>query len=87
MHAAVELAKKAPEGSVLLVLLADTGERYFSTPLFANINERHERGRAGDFQIHSQFSDVSRFTLSPAEFLQVGPHGNGGCMPPARWSG
>ncbi|OLQ09509.1 Cysteine synthase [Symbiodinium microadriaticum] len=39
MHAAVELAKKAPEGSVLLVLLADTGERYFSTPLFANINE------------------------------------------------
>ena len=39
MHAAVEMAKRAPEGSVLLVLLADTAERYFSTPLFANINE------------------------------------------------
>ena len=37
MWAAVETAKKAPEGSVLVAMLHDTGERYLSTPLFASI--------------------------------------------------
>lgn len=37
MWAAVEAAKKAPEGSVLVAMLPDTGERYLSTPLFADI--------------------------------------------------
>jgi len=37
MYAALEMAKKAPEGSVLCCILADTGERYLSTPLFADI--------------------------------------------------
>jgi cysteine synthase len=37
MWAAIETAKKAPEGSVLLAMLPDTGERYLSTPLFENI--------------------------------------------------
>jgi len=37
MWAAIETAKKAPEGSVLLAMLPDTGERYLSTPLFADI--------------------------------------------------
>lgn len=37
MYAAIETAKKAPEGSVIVVLLADTGERYLSTPLFESI--------------------------------------------------
>ncbi|HBK46129.1 MAG TPA: cysteine synthase A, partial [Xanthomonadaceae bacterium] len=36
---ALDVAEKAPEGSVLLAVLPDTGERYFSTPLFADINE------------------------------------------------
>ena len=36
---ALEVAERAPEGSVLLAMLPDTGERYFSTPLFANVNE------------------------------------------------
>lgn len=36
---ALEVAKDAPEGSVLLAMLPDTGERYFSTPLFADIND------------------------------------------------
>ncbi len=36
--AAIEAAKKAPEGSVLVCIIADTGERYLSTPLFASIN-------------------------------------------------
>jgi len=37
MWAALEVAKKAPEGSVILAMLPDTGERYLSTPLFQDI--------------------------------------------------
>ena len=36
---ALKVAEDAPEGSVLLAMLPDTGERYFSSPLFADINE------------------------------------------------
>ena len=34
---ALEVAEEAPEGSVLLAMLPDTGERYLSTPLFEGI--------------------------------------------------
>jgi cysteine synthase A len=34
---AMEVASRAPEGSVMLVMLPDTGERYLSTPLFESI--------------------------------------------------
>ncbi|MDH7453889.1 cysteine synthase A [Luteimonas composti] len=37
--AALKVAADAPQGSVLLATLPDTGERYFSTPLFANLVE------------------------------------------------
>ncbi len=37
--AALKVAAAAPEGSVLLATLPDTGERYFSTPLFAGLHE------------------------------------------------
>ncbi|MET0893819.1 MAG: cysteine synthase A [Pseudoxanthomonas sp.] len=37
--AALQVAEKAPEGSVILAMLPDTGERYFSTPLFEGVNE------------------------------------------------
>ena len=36
---ALKIAETAPVGSVLLAMLPDTGERYFSTPLFADVNE------------------------------------------------
>ncbi|MEO0773419.1 MAG: pyridoxal-phosphate dependent enzyme [Pseudomonadota bacterium] len=36
---AMDLAKTAPDGSVMLVMLPDTGERYLSTPLFEGIAE------------------------------------------------
>ena len=36
---AMKLAETAPEGSVMLVMLPDTGERYLSTPLFEGIAE------------------------------------------------
>jgi cysteine synthase A len=37
--AAKKIAQKAPEGSVLLAMLPDTGERYLSTYLFEGVNE------------------------------------------------
>jgi cysteine synthase A len=39
LAAALEMAKDAPEGSVLLAMLPDTGERYLSTFLFEGVNE------------------------------------------------
>ena len=36
---ALRVAEDAREGAVLLAMLPDTGERYFSTPLFADLNE------------------------------------------------
>ena len=36
---ALKLAERVPEGSTLLVMLPDTGERYLSTPLFEGVNE------------------------------------------------
>lgn len=37
--AALKVAREAPAGSVLLAMLPDTGERYLSTALFADIPE------------------------------------------------
>jgi cysteine synthase len=37
--AALEVARKAPQDSVLLAMLPDTGERYLSTFLFEGVNE------------------------------------------------
>lgn len=39
LAAALQVAKDAPQGSVLLVMLPDTGERYLSTFLFEGVNE------------------------------------------------
>jgi len=36
---AMQIAEKAPEGSVILAMLPDTGERYLSSPLFEGIVE------------------------------------------------
>ena len=39
LAAAFEAAEKAENGSVLVAMLPDTGERYLSTPLFEGVNE------------------------------------------------
>ncbi|MEM8815603.1 MAG: cysteine synthase A [Pseudomonadota bacterium] len=36
---ALDIATNAPDGSVVLSMLPDTGERYLSTPLFEGVNE------------------------------------------------
>jgi cysteine synthase A len=40
--AALKLAAGAEQGTVILAMLPDTGERYLSTPLFADINEGND---------------------------------------------
>jgi len=35
----MQVAERVPEGSVILAMLPDTGERYLSTPLFEGIAE------------------------------------------------
>jgi len=37
--AALKIAQEAPQGSVILAMLPDTGERYLSTPLFEGITD------------------------------------------------
>eukprot|EP00958_Prasinococcus_capsulatus_P012369 scaffold1233_cov395-Prasinococcus_capsulatus_cf.AAC.35 len=37
VYAALQVAKKAPKGSVICTMLPDTSERYLSTPLYADI--------------------------------------------------
>jgi cysteine synthase A len=39
LAAALTIARQAAEGSVVLAMLPDTGERYLSTPLFEGVNE------------------------------------------------
>jgi len=39
LAAALATAEQAPDGSVILAMLPDTGERYLSTPLFEGVNE------------------------------------------------
>ena len=39
MATALDVAKDAPDGSAILAMLPDTGERYLSTPLFEGVNE------------------------------------------------
>ncbi len=42
MAAALKVAENAPAGSTFVVMLPDTGERYLSSPLFADITEESD---------------------------------------------
>jgi cysteine synthase A len=39
---ALDVAESAPDGSVILAMLPDTGERYLSTPLFEGVNKESD---------------------------------------------
>ena len=45
---------EAPKGANILCMLPDTGERYLSTPLFADVAGRHDRGGAGDLALDAE---------------------------------
>ena len=59
---ALQIAGKAPKGSVILCMLPDTGERYLSTQLFDNVNT-HMNGE----ELSLSFS-TPNFQLSDEEY-------------------
>lgn len=61
MAAALKVAETAPEGSTILTMLADTAERYLSTPLFADID-----ADMNDTEVATSQSTPG-FQLPPAE--------------------
>ncbi len=52
--AACKVAADAPEGTVILCMLPDTGERYLSTPLFADIPTDMTEEEHGDLAVHAE---------------------------------
>ncbi|SEI81379.1 cysteine synthase A [Frateuria terrea] len=59
LAAALDVAKSAPEGSVLLAMLPDTGERYLSTFLFEGVNEGSDDVEQGTSALGQQAAAVS----------------------------
>ena len=49
---ALEVSKEAPDGANILCMLPDTGERYLSTPLFAEI----------EFEMSEKEQEIARST-------------------------
>jgi cysteine synthase A len=60
---ALEVARSAPEGSTILCMLPDTGERYLSTPMFEDISEEMTEE---EMQV-SRSTPNYRFDARPAE--------------------
>ncbi len=60
--AALEIAKTAPNGTKILAMLPDTGERYLSTPLFADIPEEMTDA---EMELSKSTADV-RFDIATA---------------------
>lgn len=58
---ACRVAERLPEGSRVLAMLPDTGERYMSTPLFADISEAMDE----DEIAISRSSPTARFDAAP----------------------
>ncbi|KAJ3029422.1 UNVERIFIED_CONTAM: hypothetical protein HDU68_012189 [Siphonaria sp. JEL0065] len=71
--AALEVAKTAPKGSSILVILPDTAERYLSTPLFADISGDSDIFEPVSHTVPAVFSPIpieTKFKVS--EFEQTG---------------
>ena len=58
--AALEIAKTAPEGTKILAMLPDTGERYLTTPLFADISDE----MSAEEMAISRSTETIRFDVS-----------------------
>ena len=55
---ALQIAEKAPKGSTILAMLPDTGERYLSTPLFADVPAEMTEEEIGIFKSTPMFADA-----------------------------
>ena len=51
---ALRSAQSAPAGATVLCMLPDTGERYLSTPLFADVASGHDRRGARDLALDAE---------------------------------
>jgi cysteine synthase A len=60
--AALEVCKTAPKGSTVLAMLPDTGERYLSTPLFADVPADMTDEERAIAQSTPSFTDVPGLT-------------------------
>ncbi|HVF39768.1 MAG TPA: cysteine synthase A [Gemmatimonadaceae bacterium] len=63
--AALEVANDAEKGSTILCMLPDTGERYLSTPLFAEIMPDMNDEERGIFETTSTFADLAAAAAAP----------------------
>jgi cysteine synthase len=63
--AALEVAKGAEKGSVILCMLPDTGERYLSTPLFADISADMNEEERAIFESTSAFAALAAAPPAP----------------------
>jgi cysteine synthase len=55
---ALQVAEKAPKGSTILAMLPDTGERYLSTPLFADVPAEMTEEEIDIFKSTPMFADA-----------------------------
>jgi cysteine synthase A len=55
---ALQVAQKAPKGSTILAMLPDTGERYLSTPLFADVPAEMTEEEVEIFKSTPMFKDA-----------------------------
>jgi len=63
---AIEVAREAPQGSTMLCMLPDTGERYLSTPLFAEVVPEMNDEERAIYESTSAFAEMSAAAAQPA---------------------
>jgi cysteine synthase len=72
--AALDVARTAPRGTRILAMLPDTGERYLSTPLFADVPEAMTEEETGIAAPPPRFRfDSARDAPPPAAPIRVAP--------------
>lgn len=64
--AALQVAKEAEKGSTILAMLPDTGERYLSTPLFADVLPDMNDDERGIWESTSAFKNMPAPAPAPA---------------------
>jgi cysteine synthase A len=69
LSAALEVARRSPAGTNIVCMLPDTGERYMTTPLFADIGEQ----MTAEELALSRSTPSSRFDESPAPSPAAAP--------------
>ena len=71
---ALQVAAEAPKGATILCMLPDTGERYLSTPLFADIAGRHDDGGDRDLALDPEPPVPGRDLKSPGRMEMTTKH-------------